>query len=247
MSAAVTAAPVTDAERSMSSGTRRGRLICFEGLDGAGKTTTAALTARALADRREPSAFIEKKCTRLADPRLADRMARLKALIWDYGETPIFDLGDEHSLYIMASWFAAFDRCLVRPALEAGTTVVVDNWYYKFLARFRLKPSVDFDLVLRVFGGLSPVDHVIYLDIPAARAADRKATFTQAETGNLDGLSGMTRENFVSYQESVRSVLLDFAVERAWLTVPVDCRPPAEITASVMKMLPARSRDSVTP
>lgn len=218
---------------------RRGRLICFEGLDGAGKTTTAALLAQALTERGEPSIFIEKKCTRLANPQLADRMERLKALIWDYGDTPIFDLGDEHSLYIMASWFAAFDRSIIRPALESGITVVVDNWYYKFLARFRLKPAVDFDLVRRVFGGLSSVDHVIFLDISSVRAAQRKTAFTQAETGNLDGLYGLTRENFMLYQENVRSVLFGFAADGGWLLIPVTHKTPKEITAAVLEKMPA--------
>jgi thymidylate kinase len=218
----------------------RGRLICFEGLDGAGKTTTAALLAEALAGRGERAAFFSKKSTAVADPRLAARMANLKTLIWDYGDAPIMQLGDEHSLYLMASWFAAFDRGIVRPALEAGTTVVVDNWYHKFLARFKLKPRFDFARAAQVFDGVTAVDAVIYLDIPAANAGARKGTFTQAEAGNLDGLDGATVENFVRYQENVRGVLLGWAQAEEWLIVPVRQQTPPELAGEILRALPGR-------
>ena len=215
----------------------RGRLICFEGLDGAGKTTTAALLAQALSLRGEPCVFLEKKAHGLADPALADRMARLKTLIWDYGEAPISDLGDHHSLYIMASWFAAFDRAMVAPRLAGGTSVVVDNWYHKFVARFERKRGFDLAHVERCFADLTPVDEVIFLDIDPAVAAARKRSFTQAEVGGLDGGAARSADAFVDYQSSVRERLLARAQDKGWRRFAVGATDPQGLADDIAARL----------
>jgi dTMP kinase len=218
---------------------QRGRLICFEGLDGAGKTTTAAFLAKRLKAAGEEAVFLEKKATHFDDPALADRMTRLKTLIWDYGDAPIADLGDHHSLHIMAAWFAAFDAAMVAPRLAAGITVVVDNWFYKFLARFEQKAGFDMDHARCCFANLTPVDHVIFLEIDPAAAAARKSGFTQAETGNLDGLSGRSAVNFIRYQTRVNDTLRAMArAASGWLILPADGASPERLTRAIIEALP---------
>lgn len=219
----------------------RGRLICFEGLDGAGKTTTAALLAQALTARGEPCVFLEKKAHDLPDPALADRMQRLKTLIWDYGEAPISDLGDHHSLYIMASWFAAFDRAMVAPRLASGTSVVVDNWHHKFIARFERKPGFDLAHVERCFADLTLVDEVIFLDIDPVVAAARKRSFTQAEVGGLDGGASRSADAFVDYQSSVRERLLARAHDRGWRRIAAGSADPQSLADDIAARLSART------
>jgi dTMP kinase len=216
------------------------RLICFEGLDGAGKTTTASLLAQALAARGEPCEFLEKKAYDLDDPALADRMARLKRLIWDYGEAPIANLGDHHSLYIMASWFAAFDRAMVAPRLARGISVVVDNWYHKFVARFERKPGFDLAHVERCFAELTPVDEVVFLDIDPAVAAARKGAFTQAEVGGLDGGTARSADAFVGYQSSVRERLLARAQQKGWISIPAGAADPSTLAQHIAARLGER-------
>lgn len=218
----------------------QGTLICFEGLDGAGKTTVSHRVADELSRAGTPSLLVEKKDTHFSRESLSQRMSLLRHIIWEYGDTPIQELGDEHSLYIMASWFSALDRGKIRPLLEQGHTVIVDNWFYKFIARFKLKPDLDFDHVQRCFAHLSRPDCVILLDVDPATAAARKEGYSLAETGNLDGLHGRTAENFVQYQQSVRGVLMELAAKEGWLKLDVQGRSREEVTREVLRVLAER-------
>jgi dTMP kinase len=164
-------------------------------------------------------------------------MSLLQHVIWECGDDPIYELGDEHSLYIMASWFAVLDHCKVRPLLAEGITLVVDNWFYKLISRFKLKSTVDFAHVKRCFEALYRPDCIVFLDVSPTVAAHRKDVFTLAEAGNLDGLSGRTRDNFVRYQASYRDVLREFATANGSITVKVDGRSPDEITDEVVHRL----------
>jgi thymidylate kinase len=228
----------------------RGRFICFEGIDGAGKTTLGARLAHALNAQGEPAIFLEKKSFALVDPALADRMARLKALIWDYGEAPIAELGDDHSLYIMAAWFSAFDQAMVAPRLANGVSVVVDNWFHKFVARFEQKPDIDIDHVRRCFARLTPVDHIVFLDVDLSLAAGRKTGFTQGEVGNLDGVVGRSVENFVRYQAAVRETLRTAAsTSPEWLWLRSGLSPASGLIRTVVELLGpwSTSRDHLPP
>ena len=51
-------------------------------------------------------------------------------------------------------------------------------------------------------------------------AASRKAGFGLAESGNLDGYVGQTKENFISYQATVRNSYKSLRDER-WVTLDV--------------------------
>jgi dTMP kinase len=207
-------------------------------VDGAGKTTLGARLAEALNRGGEPAIFLEKKSFALVDPALADRMARLKALIWDYEDAPIAELGDDHSLYIMASWFTAFDQAMVAPRLANGVSVVVDNWVHKFVARFEQKPGVDIEHVRRCFARLTPVDRIVFLDVDLSLAAGRKTRFTQGEVGNLDGVAGRSVENFVRYQAAVRETLRNRAcTSPEWLWLRSGSSTESELIDTIVELL----------
>lgn len=231
------------------SSTPRGRLICFEGLDGAGKTTLSERVAQGLEEQGTRVRLMYRKDATFPTPGLSKRMALLKHLIWEYGELPLQEFGDEHALYNMASWFSVLDRCKIRPLLDEGVTVVIDNWYYKFISRFRIKPGLDFAHVRRCFAHLTSPDAVIFLDVTPSIAAQRKQDFSRGECGNFDGLTGLTRENFIRYQESVRGGLMELAREGQWLIFPVDDRSSDQVTASILARLrdvPPRASVSAT-
>jgi len=206
----------------------KGSLICFEGLDGAGKTSISRLVSERLQNQKFKAIFVEKKSTQFSKDYITQRMTKLRHIIWEYGDDPIYELGDEHSLYILASWFAVLDKCKIRPFLSEGYIVIVDNWYYKFLSRFKLKQNLDFYHVKHCFSRLSSPDAVIFLDVSPKIAASRKENFSITETGkmhmdNQDIRSKKNElDNFIKFQSSVRKVLSSFALEQNWIRIKVD-------------------------
>ena len=222
--------------------TQHGRLICFEGIDGSGKTTIACRVAKALGLENSRAAFVERRSADYPREYQTRRMALYHQLIWEYGDDPIHELGDLHSLYIMAGWFAVLDGVKVRPLLERHEHVIVDNWYYKFAARYALKKDVDFRHVLDCFSRLTRPHAVVFLDVSPETAAARKTSFNLAETGSHDGFAGDPRDSFVRYQSAVSGVLRTFAAEEGWIVVPVEeSESEADVVARVLERLRRRS------
>lgn len=213
------------------------RFICFEGLDGAGKTSAAARLAEALDLAGERADFLERKDPCCDDERLRRRLELLAALIWDYGDAPIERMGDHSALYNVASWFSAIDLLRVRPALAAGRSVVIDNWYFKFLARMTLKERLDADHAARCFAHLSAPDHVILLNVSPEVAASRKTRFARGETGGFDGFGVPRRSSFVRYQTLVRTVLLEFADRQGWTVIDADDRSLEDVVRLSLETL----------
>lgn len=218
----------------------QGSLICFEGLDGSGKTTTARSVANMLAARGVSAVLVERKDPDCGNDELTRRMRLLKTLIWEYGDVPICEFGDYHALYNMASWFSAIDKCKIQPLLATGVHVVVDNWFYKFLARFTLKTTIDAGHLRACFDHLTRPDLVIHLDITPEGAAARKREFGKGETGFFDGLGEPGLDSFIRYQDRVRHVLNKFARAEGWFSIAVDGRNPGEVASMVIDAIGSR-------
>jgi len=217
----------------------RGKLICFEGIDGAGKTTISHVVADLLSANRATT-HIAKKTVPAAGNYAAEHLRALQRIIWEYPpDSPLLDLGDHHWLHLMASWFAALDFCAVRPALTQSDFVVVDNWFYKFAARFMLKPAFERVDVFAAFARLSQPDLVVFLDIEPALAATRRGWISRSEAGRLESDREANREQFARYQERVRSELCLFAErDPAWTRIPIsETASPAAIAEVVLHTL----------
>lgn len=193
-----------------------GRFYCFEGIDGSGKSSVARGVCARLRALGTDAVLVARKDPGCPEPRLEPRLRLLHELIWGYGDLPIERLGDHHALYNVASWFAAIDRIKIRPLLAAGQTVVIDNWYYKFLARMALKPQLDPRHAADCFRHLRRPDGVFYLRLPPHVAAARKESFNRGESGSFDGFGPPTKDSFVRYQEQVAAVLERMAAEAGW-------------------------------
>jgi thymidylate kinase len=165
--------------RTVTREVKQGQMICFEGLDGAGKTTVARSVVARLGAKRVSVELVERKDPQCDSPALTERMKLLRRLIWQYGDIPIQELGHHHALYNMASWFSALDLRKIRPLLAAGVIVVVDNWYYKFLSRFILKRAIDESHLRACFSHLTRPAAVFYLDVDPEVAAERKEDFNK--------------------------------------------------------------------
>jgi len=202
-----------------------GKFISLEGLDGAGKTTTAERVAKLFSTRGKDVVFVGRTTPQVADGYLRKHMEAVRAAIYEcYSELdyPINELGNKHWLYLIASWLHALDQSVVKPLIADGRHVIIDGWFYKILSRFSLKQDLDKAHIEACFTGLTVPDSVILLDIDPGVAASRKTTFTYSESGNMDGWCGRTRQNFLEYQRLVREEVIKLRIKNKWSVIRVD-------------------------
>ena len=190
-----------------------GRLVCLEGIDGAGKTTAATALTALLCGQGVPATVIDRGY-RFPSSYVDGHLAGLRRLIWEHPPgDPYLQLGDLHWVHLQAAWYLAVQRCAVAPLLAAGRVVVVDTWANKFLAKLALRPGVDLDRVRSSFRDLRAPDLVVRIHIDPQVAAARKPVITASEAGNHDGVV-RGRSQFIDYQHRLAAVL-DAMGERA--------------------------------
>jgi thymidylate kinase len=225
--------------KGLAKDSTRGRLVVFEGIDGSGKTTTAQRLAQDLVGDGHLCVFLPKRHIPENDPYVADHMKALADVIWDRAKSaPNHLLGYEHWIHLMAAYFAAFDHTCVQPLLDTGTTVIVDNWIYKFIMRISLASDIPLETVLAAFDGVAVPDRVYFLDVPAETAAARKTEFTWSETGDTSTVRPSPSDeiaSFVRYQTGVRDRYLELGARQGWVVVDVADADVAEITARLVK------------
>ena len=181
-------------------------IINLEGLDGAGKSTQAELSARNLARRGLPVRVFH-----FPDYQTPTGI-RIKAALQDASAAP----RDADELYRL---FAA-NRREVQPQIEAalarGEVVLLDRycasgWAYG-VARGRSE-----EWLISLDRGLPLPDLVVVLDVPVALAQERMAHRRR------DAYEGDT-----ALLEAVRRAYLDLALRHGWRVVS-DERPPEEV------------------
>jgi dTMP kinase len=140
--------------------------ISFEGLDGCGKTTQAALLADALrAEGREVVAVREPGGT-AAGERIRELLLDPAAHILPWAEALLY-----------AAARAQLVGEVIRPALDRGATVIADRFIDSSVAYQGVARGLGIDRVLAVndaaTGGLQP-DRTLLLRIPREEAAARR-------------------------------------------------------------------------
>ncbi|WP_327268062.1 thymidylate kinase [Streptomyces sp. NBC_01218] len=189
-----------------------GRLITFVGGDGAGKSTLATRLHQALNNAGHEALLIGKHSTQTAAPELTAYLDRLNELVYRRDPGVAKACGDHYWLLALTSWYSLQDQLLVRPALTAGTHVILDNSPHKIAARYAANPNVSDRLTQQVFAHLTAPDLVFFLDIGAREALARKGSFTSLETGH----SGGGDEDFIAYQETVLDHMREQASHGGW-------------------------------
>ncbi len=191
--------------------------MAFEGVDGAGKSTSALELAKTLQTMGVDAVFIDKKNARSRGGYASDHLDTIASVLWRYSpDDPIHQLGDRHWMHLLCAWFAGLHYAVIEPHLSRGTTVVTDSWYYKFMARFLLKTTLESSEVTACFLAIPKPEIVAFIDVTVEDAAHRKSEYSATESGNLDGLEGRTRENFMVYQRAIRAELKRLSVEQSW-------------------------------
>lgn len=194
-----------------------GRFITFVGGDGAGKSTLAVRLHQALRDAGHQAILVGKHSTQVTDPDLSAYLDRLNGLVYRRDADVARACGDHYWLLALASWYTLQDRLLVRPALAAGTHVILDNSPHKILARYAVNPEVPSGLAEQVFQHLAAPDLVLFLDIGAREALTRRGSFTSLEAGHR----GRDHEDFIRYQNTVLDRMREQAPRSGWLRLDV--------------------------
>jgi dTMP kinase len=147
--------------------TARGRFIVLEGGEGAGKSTQAALLGAWLEELGVPHLM-----TREPGGTALGEAVRSVVL----GRTEL-EMPAESELFLYLASRAAFVRDVVRPALEAGRTVIADRFDLSTMAYQGYGRGLDLEDVRAAIslatGGLVP-DLYLFLDLPVEAGAARQ-------------------------------------------------------------------------
>ncbi|GHJ16152.1 thymidylate kinase [Micromonospora sp. AKA38] len=214
-----------------------GRFIAFEGIDGSGKTTTAAHLVGLLRRSGVPATLVAHNSTDVGQPAVSQYVAELVSLKQRTHSFDYASLGAVHWALIRASYYALVDRFVVGPALERGEVTVADGWYHKFIARVTAAGHADDPQAVRsIFAPVRSPDTVLLLDTAPEVAADRKKDINDAEYGPTRRGEG-SRSVFARYQRQVRGELLRMADPRVWQVIPTDDLGPGRVAAACLDAL----------
>jgi dTMP kinase len=198
-----------------------GILVCLEGIDASGKTTTSSALVDYLYSRGVSVIQLEKKGIEYPTNYLSTFMSKFKELLWESKkEDPVTEIPDAGWLYMHALWYKIMDSNLIQPALSNYEVVVVDSWYHKISTRFMLKDNFDYELVRKVFEDLPKGDLVFMLDVAPEICWGRRENFKPSEIGGHEFLVGSEYDRFIRYQSKVREYMLKLATkEEKWRIV----------------------------
>lgn len=140
---------------------RKGRLIVFEGIDGAGKSTQARMLRRKLRARgRLVSSFREPSRSRWG--RMLRAAAKTAGSLTPAEELDLFVKDRQENV-----------ARNILPALRAGRTVILDRYYFSTVA-YQGAKGIDPKRIRRMNERFAPKpDLVILLDVDAAGGLDR--------------------------------------------------------------------------
>lgn len=210
-------------------------IVAFEGIDGAGKTTTVPLVVEKLAERGLESFATTKRHPVITAPFALEQAEALADRLWGIPHDARLDtVGTLHWIYLNAAYFAAVHHAL-SAELDHHQVAVMDNWINKFVARIACDGRYPLAEIRSLLRPLPQPDMVFLLDVDPAVAARRKKGATDAERGLLAGA-----DDFAAHQGTVRKVLLALAEDLRWVVVSPGPRSAAEIAQEVADTVHSR-------
>ncbi|MGQ0813666.1 MAG: dTMP kinase [Gemmatimonadota bacterium] len=156
----------------MNSESRPPRFLVLEGVEGSGKSTQARL--------------VDQWLTELGVPHVLTREPGGTAVGEEIRQILLHghNMPAESELLLMNAARAVFVREVVRPALEAGKTVIADRFYHSSLAYQGYGRGLPLERVREIcqfaISGVEP-DLTIVLDVPMETGESRRARRSDAD------------------------------------------------------------------
>jgi len=199
-----------------------GRLLVFEGLDGSGKSTQAALLGKWLGSRDYRVFHTEWNSSELVSGVI--RRGKKKGLL-----TPT-----TFSLLHATDFADRFERTIL-PPLRAGYVVVCDRYVFTAFVRDAAR-GCDPKWVRTIYSFAPRPDRVFYFRVPVQVTLKRKLAsrlkINYYEAGMDLGLSDDVQESYVRFQSRIRAEYENLA-ESDEFTVIDSTRPVEAIQAEL--------------
>ena len=198
-----------------------GKLITFEGIDGVGKTTVSKKVSDRLKEQGMNIVYINKKDINIYESEyVRNHMNTIKTVLWDYNpKERLFDLGDNHWLYLNLAWFSTLYDYAIKKELSKGNLVLTDGWYYKLYSRFVIKGKYAQNVLDDIFFNVPEPDFVYYLNAGFSTILSRRTEFLPTEFGEMDANTKLLTDKtnkFIDYQARVKSVLDSLSEQKGW-------------------------------
>ena len=202
--------------------------FCFDGIDGAGKTTQI----ECFRDWLQSAGHDVLLCR---DPGSTELGESIRSVLLTHSDTPI---GARTEMLLYMSARAQLVEEIIRPALAAGTTVISDRFLLANVVYQGHASGLDVDQIWQVghiaTDNLLP-DLTFVLDLPPAIAAERRDREPDRVEGRGDEFLNRVREGFLCEALKYPEIVIIDASEDADTV-------QAEIQQSAAQFLEGRNR-----
>lgn len=203
----------------------RGALICFEGIDGAGKSFQAKRLVSHLEDKGYDAVY-------LTEPTDGEWGRKIR----DQAKRGVREAPEEEYLLFMRDRRENV-RDTIAPTLERGVVVVLDRYYFSTIA-YQGARGLDTERIRTENEAFAPTpDALLFLDVPVATGLDRIS----------QNRPGTTAFETADYLERVREIFLDTVSSLEYAVVIDGTLPPDEVfefcLSSVRRLLSRLSVD----
>lgn len=197
----------------------KGKLISLEGLDGVGKTTCVEYLCEKLA-KTENVVYVHRKTVPTTNSYVQKHMQNLYDIMWGKGAVfseapnlPYNGFTREHWLHLMLVWYSAFEKYVISPLIDEGTTVITDGYIYKEVVKaIYSSGTVETE---KEFNFLIHPDIVLYLTASPEKCYRKESQKNRIENGEFVG----TEDGFVGHQTRMQKIYDTLAIDHNWLII----------------------------
>ena len=192
-----------------------GKLVVLEGIDGAGKTSTAEYLSSLVAGYQ----YVSSKSNLEERSYVNDTMRELSKITWPLSDLRhrVHEIPEHCWMHLHAAWHHIFANTVLKPMLADGMNLVMDGYYYKFYAKMKLNGVASLFLNQCFSSDIVP-DLVVFLDVDPSIAWDRKnGTASGYEMGSMyngEAFGTVGKESFIQYQALLGNAIKDILAAR---------------------------------